>query len=92
MAMNGEVNSGKNRYAFAAGSAKNLIQGNEKRTSDVLSQVLLVISVPEVGLEPTRPCGHWILNPARLPIPPLRHGRAKARALSAVSWSKVSKS
>ena len=27
--------------------------------------------VPEVGLEPTRPCGHWILNPARLPIPPL---------------------
>jgi len=28
--------------------------------------------VPEVGLEPTRPCGHWILNPARLPIPPLR--------------------
>ena len=30
--------------------------------------------VPEVGLEPTRPCGHWILNPARLPIPPLRFG------------------
>ena len=24
-----------------------------------------------MGLEPTRPCGHWILNPARLPIPPL---------------------
>lgn len=20
-------------------------------------------TVPEVGLEPTRPCGHWILNP-----------------------------
>ena len=28
--------------------------------------------LPEVGLEPTRPCGHGILNPARLPIPPLR--------------------
>ena len=28
--------------------------------------------IPEVGLEPTRPCGHGILNPARLPIPPLR--------------------
>ncbi len=28
--------------------------------------------VPEVGLEPTRPEGHWILSPARLPIPPLR--------------------
>ena len=24
--------------------------------------------VPKVGLEPTRPCGHWILNPARLPF------------------------
>ena len=28
--------------------------------------------MPEVGLEPTRPCGHRILSPARLPIPPLR--------------------
>ena len=27
--------------------------------------------VPEGGIEPPRPCGHWILNPARLPIPPL---------------------
>ena len=27
--------------------------------------------VPEEGLEPSRPKGHWILNPARLPIPPL---------------------
>jgi hypothetical protein len=24
--------------------------------------------VPKVGLEPTRPCGHWILSPARLPF------------------------
>ena len=28
--------------------------------------------VPKVGIEPTRPCGHWILSPARLPVPPLR--------------------
>src|SRR5439155_7234085 len=28
--------------------------------------------VPKVGIEPTRPCGHRILSPARLPIPPLR--------------------
>src|ERR1700730_9596068 len=27
--------------------------------------------VPEVGLEPTCPCGRWILNPVRLPVPPL---------------------
>lgn len=25
-------------------------------------------AVPEVGLEPTQPCGYWILNPARLPF------------------------
>ncbi len=25
-----------------------------------------------VGLEPTRLVGHWILNPARLPVPPHR--------------------
>lgn len=28
--------------------------------------------VPKVGVEPTRPFGHRILSPARLPIPPLR--------------------
>src|SRR5690606_32352086 len=27
--------------------------------------------VREGGLEPPRPCGHWHLKPARLPIPPL---------------------
>jgi hypothetical protein len=28
--------------------------------------------MPEVGFEPTRSYDHWILSPARLPIPPLR--------------------
>jgi hypothetical protein len=28
------------------------------------------IMVPEEGVEPTRPCGHRILSPARLPVPP----------------------
>ena len=27
----------------------------------------------EGGVEPPRPCGHWNLNPARLPIPPPAH-------------------
>ena len=31
-----------------------------------------------VGVEPTRPCGHRILSPARLPIPPHRHNKCKA--------------
>ena len=29
--------------------------------------------VRKVGLEPTRPFGHRILNPMRLPVPPLAH-------------------
>jgi hypothetical protein len=33
--------------------------------------------VPEEGVEPTRPCGHRILSPARLPVPPLRVGHSK---------------
>lgn len=32
--------------------------------------------VPEVGVEPTRPCGHRILNPARLPF---RHSGSRGR-------------
>src|SRR5271154_3231095 len=28
--------------------------------------------VPGIGIEPTRPCGHRILSPARLPVPPAR--------------------
>ena len=35
-------------------------------------KVLFRLAVPKEGLEPSRPCGHWILNPTRLPIPPLR--------------------
>lgn len=31
------------------------------------------LSVREGGVEPPRPCGHWNLNPARLPIPPPAH-------------------
>src|SRR5437016_12069191 len=31
--------------------------------------------LPAEGLEPTRSCDHWILSPARLPIPPRRRWR-----------------
>ena len=33
--------------------------------------MIISLFVPEAGIEPARPCGHRILNPARLPIPPL---------------------
>ena len=31
--------------------------------------------VPQIGIEPIRCCHHWILSPARLPVPPLRQSR-----------------
>ncbi len=31
-----------------------------------------LVVMPKVGFEPTRPYGHYALNVARLPIPPLR--------------------
>ena len=37
------------------------------------------ILVPRKGLEPSRPCGHWHLKPARLPIPPPGPSAARAR-------------
>ena len=33
---------------------------------------LFMALVPEAGFEPARPCGRGILNPLRLPVPPLR--------------------
>src|SRR5947207_5095132 len=32
--------------------------------------------MPKGGLEPPRACAHWLLKPARLPVPPLRLGGA----------------
>src|SRR6202162_5420789 len=35
--------------------------------------------VPRAGVEPARPCGHRVLRPPRLPVPPPRRGRNGAR-------------
>jgi SsrA-binding protein len=44
--------------------------------------------MPKGGLEPPRACAHCTLNAARLPIPPLRHGRQTypARVLTVKRW------
>src|SRR5437868_9297400 len=34
--------------------------------------------LPAEALEPTRSCDHWILSPARLPIPPRRREKCEA--------------
>ena len=52
------------------------------------------MKMPAEGLEPTRPCGHWILSPARLPIPPRRLGKEQDDTIfewklnSATNWSR----
>ena len=42
-------------------------EGYVRRTVAVAKYV-----VPRRGFEPLQPCGHWLLKPARLPIPPPR--------------------
>src|SRR5437868_8054348 len=34
--------------------------------------------LPAEGIEPTRSCDHWILSPARLPVPPRRRKEREA--------------
>ena len=45
--------------------------GKTKKERHVLKRVFLVVH--EAGVEPARPCEHWHLKPASLPIPPLVH-------------------
>jgi hypothetical protein len=41
--------------------------------SDQFSLVNCTVEgVPAKGIEPSHPCGYWILSPARLPVPPRR--------------------
>ena len=40
--------------------------------------------VPEEGVEPSPPFGDWILNPARLPVPPLRQKGISLTKLSSI--------
>ena len=44
---------------------------------DVIVRSLFCV-IPAAGVEPARPRGHWILSPARLPIPPRRHDMKNA--------------
>ena len=43
-----------------------------RSTSYNRSKPFIINMVPREGLEPSHPRGYWILNPARLPIPPPR--------------------
>ena len=47
-------------------------------------------NVPEAGVEPARYCYHWILNPARLPIPPLGQIIAAPKVKSFLAYTNES--
>lgn len=42
-----------------------------------MGRVITIIKIPRVGIEPTRCHHHWILSPARLPVPPPRQEHAQ---------------
>ncbi len=56
--------------AQIGGSPKN---NQDKKKSTNVNENVDALSIPAAGVEPARPCGHRILSPARLPIPPRRH-------------------
>ena len=47
-------------------------RSRRKNKKDIRMDVLFVVR--EAGVEPARPCEHWHLKPASLPIPPLARG------------------
>ena len=44
---------------------------NETQQEKPQQKLWLFLLVREAGVEPARPCEHWHLKPASLPIPPL---------------------
>src|SRR5437870_8985218 len=54
------------------------------------SEVPSSLGLPAEGIEPTRSCDHWILSPARLPVPPRR--REEIRLQKRNGSSSVSRS
>src|ERR1044071_9231516 len=60
--------------AFSFYHACELTRANiERPTPNIQHRIK---TMPAEGIEPTRSCDHWILSPARLPIPPRRRFRS----------------
>lgn len=58
-----------NTVAYYIFQINNELHQNKNRTNNQFDHLSCL--VPEAGIEPARPCEHRILNPARLPVPPL---------------------
>ena len=57
------------------------MRGSDKKRTP--AQQMFFFLVREAGVEPARPCEHWHLKPASLPIPPLAHLANLSAPLSA---------
>ena len=64
---------------------RTLVGGLEAHCSTIELHPLKRGLVPLVGLEPTRPCGHRILNPACLPVPTQWHKLSWCRGRDSVT-------
>ncbi len=49
----------------------------------------VVFRMPKGGLEPPRACAHWLLKPARLPVPPLRRRKGTANVSRGITSSQL---
>ena len=53
--------------------------------NSIFTKYPMKFRMPAEGIEPTRSCDHWILSPARLPVPPRRREKIKLQKRSGSS-------
>ena len=62
------------RSVLEVGTLKSLKENQSSEPISYRKKVRIIWGlVREAGVEPARPCEHWHLKPASLPIPPLAH-------------------
>ena len=68
------MDAGRARFT-RLGTPSNQVQplGTAEQKKKDTTYVVSFFLVREAGVEPARPCEHWHLKPASLPIPPLAH-------------------
>jgi hypothetical protein len=69
---------GSERFVYSVGSQNRGPFATQIANCAMCGRIRCVVLVPEEGVEPSRPEGHGILSPARLPVSPLRPGGSVA--------------
>jgi hypothetical protein len=70
----GDLTDAARRLDAAAGTIASTVSPSEASASPPTVRKYLILGMRKGGLEPPRVLPHRILNPARLPIPPLSRG------------------